>query len=177
MTSYDDEYQDFIYSCHCDMSMRMFWTDEREFYGYNQFIEHFQTELRRFYHVYFIILDKKSKLPVGFVYSYNFNRSDGLLYETIYICPKYQSRGYGAEAGLLFSNYLFCFFPIRKIYCDVYGYNSKSQQLLKGVGFKLEGQLREHRYFNGAYHDMYRFATFRDEFYKNNQKRISWYQS
>lgn len=175
LTPYDEKYREFVYSCHCNMSVRMLWTDEREFYSIEQFMEHFQSELRRFYHVYFIILEKKDRKPIGFVYSYNYNHSDGLIYETIFIVPKFQTKGFGAEAGLLFTDYLWRFYPLRKIYCDVYGYNAKSQKLLKGVGFEVEGTFKEHRFFDGSYYDMFRFSCFRNNFYMHNKRRIKWY--
>jgi RimJ/RimL family protein N-acetyltransferase len=63
----------------------------------------------------------------------------------------------------LFIDYLFTYFSFRKIYLDVYEYNNASVDPVKNFSFQLEGVFGEHRYFDGKWHTMNRYALYRTE--------------
>ena len=71
---------------------------------------------------------------------------------------------------MIFLNYIFKYYPIRKIFCSLFDYNNISKKVLKTAGFQLEGCLKQYRYFNREYHDMSIYALFRNEFYNLKQK-------
>ena len=73
------------------------------------------------------------------------------------------------EAGILFVDYIYKHYNIRKCYADVYGYNKKSIKFLNTAGFVIEAELKEHRYHMFDYHSLYTFALYRDKFYKRFQ--------
>lgn len=113
-----------------------------------------------------IIINKENNNPIGFIYSYNYNTNNQTIYTAVYIVEKYRKGIIGATAGMIFYNHLFKIKPIRKIYCTVYEYNKDSLNLLKTAGFKEEGILKKHRYFNGNYFDMYIMSLQRENLYK-----------
>ena len=48
----------------------------------------------------------------------------------------------GAKAGILFDDYLFSYYPLRKIYCDVFDYNKNSFDAMKNAGLEVEGTFK-----------------------------------
>lgn len=155
-----------IYQMHCNLGQKYLWNDDCTLYDFDSFCQNFTKALHGRIHTYLLIKDSTKSNAIGFIYSYNYSVADGLIFITINILPEYQNKLYGAEAGVKFVNYLFKYFPIRKIYFDVFEYNDKSNDLLTSMGFKLEGEFKEHKFYNGNYYSLYRYAVFRKEFYK-----------
>lgn len=92
------------------------------------------------------------------------------LYITLFIEKKSRNSIYGVESGMIFLNYLFDNYPIRKAYCTVYKYNKMSFKFLQNAGFEIEGVLKEHRYFDGKYHDMMIFSFYREKLDELNKR-------
>ncbi len=101
--------------------------------------------------------------PLGTIYAYDINQIDGHAFIGLYIDQKYRKCGYGAEAGVLMVCHLFDSLQLRKIYCDVFCYNSQSISLMKNLEFHIEGTFKEHSFYEGRWHDVIRFAIFRDD--------------
>jgi RimJ/RimL family protein N-acetyltransferase len=112
---------------------------------------------------YFVL--ESNGQPIGFVYASNANLTDGWAYITVFIASENRDSGWGAKSFVAFSHFLFASYPLRKIYCDVYGYNNASKSSLITGGFVEEGVMRCHKFFAGEYHDLHRFAMFRESFY------------
>lgn len=79
-----------------------------------------------------------------------------------YIGNEFRDTGYGAVGLAVFISYLFKFFPLRKIYFEAFEYNGPSLSMLQNFGFVEEGRFKKHRFYNGGYHDVLRFALHRD---------------
>ena len=105
----------------------------------------------------------KREKPVGTIYSYNLNRTDGYVFVTIYIVGDYEKRGYGVEAFALFLFHLFQTIQLYKVYVEVYSYNQHSLDCLKKAGFIEEGRFKGHRFYQNQRHDLIRFAFFRKD--------------
>ncbi|MBI2482319.1 MAG: GNAT family N-acetyltransferase [Candidatus Vogelbacteria bacterium] len=130
-------------------------------------LEEFSQELvgdnKRDRHEQYIICRTKDKLPVGTIFSYNYNSTHGYLSVTTYINDRYVSHGYGVEAFLLFGAYLFLTYDLYKIYTEVYAYNENSLKIMLKAGFKEEGRFRGHRLHNGSRSDLIRLAFFQED--------------
>lgn len=140
------------------------WSGRRTILSESEYEEALSERLRDSVHVFLIIADHR-KEPVGFTYSYDVSLLDGFAFITSFLSPSARGRGIGAIASILFIDYLFTYFDLAKIYCDAYAYNSPSLNLLSASGFEVEGEFREHRFFGGTRHTLFRFALYRKAFY------------
>lgn len=165
-----------LYEWEKDISSRFLWTGERELPNEFEFQSYFVNKLRNEYHTFLFINSKKSNESIGFIYSSNYNPIDGFLNTTIFINKEKRHGAVGAEAGVLFYDYLFKYYPIRKIYSNAYDYNKVSLSFLKSGGFVVEGKLVHHRFFAGKYHDLNLLALYRDTFYEKCSRIIERFQ-
>ena len=128
--------------------------------------------------LYDYLMDKKLQIllfivpiekdtPVGCIYSYKYNQTDGYLYTKIFI--KNEDDKIYTEAFDIFYNYLFTYFPIRKIYYEEYEYNKKNIRHLKDFNFNLECCLKKYKFYSGEYYDKYIFTLFRKDFYEKEK--------
>lgn len=155
LVKYDEKYFEYIYATYQDYNSRFLFTNDLVIESKKEMWNKLDKKIHTYYNEFMIIINVSNDLPVGFIYGYDYNTLNGYIYLAIYIDEKSRNNVIGAEAGMLFLNYLVEKYPIRKVYCTVYEYNKPSFKMLKNAGFKTEGVLKEHRYFNGKYHNMY----------------------
>ena len=167
---YEEKYFDYIYECYQEYNSRYLFTNELVIQSKREMWDYLKKKIASTYHEIMIAMDNTNSKPIGFVYSYNYNIYNEYLYITLYIRTKERNSILGAEVGAIFLDYLFKYYPIRKIYCSLFDYNNSSKKVLKTAGFQLEGCLKQYRYFNREYHDMSIYALFRNEFYNLKQK-------
>jgi len=165
----------YIYKHEYDQETCYLWTNNREIHDFRTFTEEFRVKLKHFYHQYFMIMDHAGSKAVGVIFSYDYHRSDGHLSTTIFVDPEAQNGFIGVEAGILFYDYLFRWFSLRKIYSRVYGYNKRCLNFLKKGGFHEEGRLREYRYYDGVFHDVHVLAIDRESFFKRASLMKEWF--
>jgi len=156
---------DLLHQWESDPSSLYLWTLRKDILSEAEYSEALASRLRGYYHVFLVILDSNNK-PIGFIYSYDASLADGFVFVTTFLESSSRRSGLGAKAGLLFYDYLFAYYPFRKIYCDVFEYNKESLSALKHAGFEIEGTFQEHRFFRGRYHTLYRLALYREKFYE-----------
>lgn len=156
------EHLPILFEWETDASSAHLWTNRRNVPSAMDYGENFSGRLRTYYHFFFVI--EYEGVPQGFIYSYDVNVIDGYGFVTAFLAPSRRGRGHGAVASLLIYEYLFKTIPLRKLYCDVFGYNHNSLSSLKGGGFIVEGEFKEHRFFNGSYHTMFRLALTRERY-------------
>lgn len=111
--------------------------------------------------------------PIGMVQTYDLSLEDGWVFFLAYVTPQYQGRGHGAEASLLIADYLFSYFPIRKLYADVFEYNQRSLKALLNAGFVEEGRRRAHRYFHNQYWSLIHLALYREDWDSLRSRRLT----
>jgi len=76
-----------------------------------------------------------------------------------------QGKGYSTEAPELLFNYAFNVLNLRKIYGYPISYNIATMKMHDKIGgFKEEGILKQHVYFDGKYHDVLILSLFREDF-------------
>lgn len=101
-----------------------------------------------------LVADAATGAASGFVRTYNMNPVDGWAWVQAYLVPDARKRPYWAgEAGMLFADYLFRMFPLRKLYAEVFEYNRGSMHLCERLGFEPCGRLPKHVWFDGALWD------------------------
>lgn len=71
-----------------------------------------------------------------------------------WIGKPYRNVGLATKAIVACCDYTFQFFPIHKIYAEVFGFNTASLKALKKAGFHEEATLIEHGKKNGQYIDI-----------------------
>jgi RimJ/RimL family protein N-acetyltransferase len=127
-----------------------------------EFDEEMRGDFQRDRHLQFIIYNKAGDHPMGTIFSYNFNLVDGHVFLTTYLEEEFQNMGFGVDAFLTLCKFLFDSYPIRKIYVEVYEYNSNSLGSLSKF-FSEEGRFKKHRYLKGEYWDLLRLTFWRDQ--------------
>lgn len=123
-----------------------------------------QDRLKFFYHEFFVVESQEHE-PVGIAYSYEQHVIDGHCKMAVYISPKWRGSA-GAMVGLQMLDYLFCYYPFRQVFCDVYRYNNSCLSGLAQCGFQEMGVISGYRYLNGAYHDLILLTMPRESFYQ-----------
>lgn len=151
-----------MYRWRSDSSSLYLWSTRRHLVSYQQFLEEFRRDLNGDRHIH-LMITKRHDVVIGMIYSYGVQWVDGHCFITTYLDPTKTKRGYGAEAFVLFVNYLFRYFNFHKIYTDVYEYNQLSRKTIESAGFVQEGVFKEHRYMNGMRYSLIRYALYRDK--------------
>lgn len=166
LVHYEKKYFEFVYNLYQDYNSMYLFCNQIEIKSQNEFWDIISFRMKNIYNEFMIILNKENNYPIGFIYSFDYNDKNQTIYTAICIKAEYRKNIVGATAGMIFYNKLFKTTPLRKIYCTVYEYNKDSLNLLKTAGFKEEGLLKKHRFFNGNYYNMYIMSLNREDLYK-----------
>lgn len=137
------------------------------------FERYLEYRFNGYYHDFFMIMNAKDQ-SIGFVYSHDFYANDGHTMFTIVVKDRYQGQGYGAVASIMFLDYMFKTYNLRKIFTSVYEYNTLSMNTNISGGFTPEGVLKEYRYYNNRYYDLNYSSISRDVFYQKHNKTLSY---
>ena len=159
-----------IYNIEIDLNRLTYFSENMKLISLEKYIDYFDKQLKNHYHIFFMVKKRSTGEVIGYLYTYNYNPSNGYIYMSISSDENINSLYAIAEAGILFINYLFSRYSLRKIYAEVYGFNLKSRHIVENTGFSLEGELKKHRYYNGQYHSLLTYALYKDFFLK--QKKI-----
>ena len=76
----------------------------------------------------------------------------------------YWSNGYGTDAIVTLLRFGFEQMNLHRVWLHVFEFNERAIACYKKCGFQIEGRLREHRYSEGRYWDVFVMAILRDEF-------------
>jgi len=166
LTMYEEKYFDYIYECYQEYDSRHLFTNDLTIQSKRELWNSFKRKTESVYHETMIAINVTTNIPIGFVYSYDYDMNNGHMCIAIYIQEKKRNSTTGAEVGAIFLKHLFGCYPIKKVYCTVYDYNKTSIKFLKGANFETEGLLKKHRYFNNEYHDMHIMSINRDGVYE-----------
>ncbi|MFM7022842.1 MAG: GNAT family N-acetyltransferase [Flavobacteriales bacterium] len=158
-----------LYSWITDAENNMLWSNVREFPKKENYYQYLKFKIEQDFLSQYAIIGANSKDLLGTIFIHDQSMDDGYAFITIYLIPTARKKYYGVEALFIVLNYLFSNFPLRKLYFDAFSYNKTSINLLKKVGFKLEGKFIEHRKMHSGYADLLRYACFKDDW--NNFKK------
>jgi len=113
------------------------------------------------------ILTNQNQDKLGFIGLYEIEQRHRNAEFAIMIDPIHQGKGYAVPATKLAMNYAFSVLNLHKLYLIVAKVNEKASHVYEKVGFQKEGEMTEHFYVNGAYHD----AVMMSIFHRDYQKR------
>lgn len=110
----------------------------------------------------FAIVKKEDNTPVGSISFFNYNSLNRSAELDILIDPDEQKNGFGKEAMRILIKYLFKFRDLNRVYVQTAAFNSPSIKLFESLGFKQDGSLRNHHFYNGEFYDdlIYSFLRF-----------------
>jgi RimJ/RimL family protein N-acetyltransferase len=151
----------FLWECRCHPDILYLWMSGRTLPSFEQYVYELETAMAGTILTMLVVETRTNPHPVGFVFAYEHNVYDRNVFWSVAVHPAYTNVGWGAEASLLFLDYLFAFFDLRKVSSEVYAFNEHSLRLLLRMGAHEEGRFLGHRYYQGAYHDVVRLAATR----------------
>lgn len=89
-----------------------------------------------------------------------FNRKAEL---SLFIHPDFQHRQYGTKILRAMIAHAFNHLNLHRLEAEVIRYNPAAIKLVEKLGFVNEGCLREARYFDGKYHDIFRYGLLKSD--------------
>jgi len=93
-----------------------------------------------------LLLVRRAKTgdAIGYALGYNINQWDGSMGMTMYLEERFQRRGYGGEALLLWADFLFKAFPLRRLTAEIYEFAAPTLALAQAMGAEQVGFMPEH---------------------------------
>jgi len=113
----------------------------------------------------FAIIDKQTDRHIGNVTLNHIHRVNGTADTGLMIGDKaFWGKGYAFEAWVLLMEHAFSTMGLRKIIAGAVAGNESSLSVLRRLGFREEGLLREEFFLDGKYLDTVRLGLFQREF-------------
>jgi RimJ/RimL family protein N-acetyltransferase len=81
-----------------------------------------------------------------------------------WLLPEARGRGLARNALKMLMDLAFNTLNFHRLEAEVYDFNKKAMRLIESLGFHKEGVLREAKFFNGRFHDIWCFGILRQEF-------------
>jgi RimJ/RimL family protein N-acetyltransferase len=155
-----------IYEMHTKLDNLHLWWNDRHILDFDSFVDDFRGRLRSYAGTFFLTdkIEDGNKITIGLVYAYKINHIDKHSCICIYLLPEHTAKGFGAEAGVLFCNYLFQTYGFRKIYAEILGYNLQSLKIAQQSGFNEEAILKDYYWYNDRYWDFHIYSITHQEF-------------
>lgn len=123
-----------------------------------------------------VVIETLQGEPIGFLFTYDTDLFNRRTFWTTYLKPKYRKGIYAIDAVVSFATFLFFVNGLHKLLAHVLEFNPLSLNTLLKAGFKQEGVLREHVWWNGKAYDEYIVSMLRHEFeekwYQFNRDRV-----
>lgn len=117
----------------------------------------------------YVVVDTTSDEPVGYAQTYNPSPWDQWVYVGFYLVPPFRGRPHFLEAAELSLDALFRWFPVRKVYAEVYEFAENIDAILRAMGFVEEGFTPNHFWHEGRYWGLWRFALYGDNWPETRQ--------
>lgn len=83
---------------------------------------------------------------------------------SLFLTEKHQGKGFGTKVLTELMKFAFNTMNFFRLEAEVVEYNKKAIKLVEKTGFMLEGRLREAKYFDGKYYDIFRYGILKREF-------------
>uniref|UniRef100_A0A7C4RAJ8 N-acetyltransferase n=1 Tax=candidate division CPR3 bacterium TaxID=2268181 RepID=A0A7C4RAJ8_UNCC3 len=126
----------------------------------SKWFDEYEKESRKGTKKFFLVLDNKK--PIGLVGLSRIHKIDGSTDLFIIIGDKdYVGKGISKTMmNFIVHEYGFGRLDLHKINLGVFTDNKIAVNLYKKMGFKIEGTLKDEKFFGGRYHDLYSMAIF-----------------
>ncbi len=112
----------------------------------------------------FMIVRRKGDLPVGLIRFFGLNHLNRSVELGLLIDPDERRNGHAVEATRLLTSYLFQMRDLNKVQAQTSELNTAAAAMLEKAGFKRDGTLRHHYFYDGELHDGYIYSLLRYEF-------------
>jgi len=112
----------------------------------------------------FMVVRTKDNAPVGQAEFSNLNDLNRSAEISLHIDPDERKSGVGEETINILCRFLFRYRGLNKVYCQIGSFNDAAIKLLESCGFKRDGVLRNHHFYNGEFHDEYIYSLLLFEF-------------
>ncbi len=106
--------------------------------------------------------DQKKLSEIGYV-QFDLRLINKNAYITYYVKPEYRGKGFGNIIISIAIDFAFKEMGLRRLTAEVYEYNERSVNLLKALGFEVEGVLREAKYHNERFWDIIIMGLLREK--------------
>lgn len=153
----------FMWQCRTHPEILYLWMQGRTLPSFEQYTQELDGSLTGKALTTLLIETIDGSAPIGYVFAYEFSAFDHTAFFSIVIHPVYVQYGWAAEASILFFNYLFTYFDLRKISIEIFEFNQMALERLILLGARVEGRFRGQRYYQGGYHDIIRLAIMHEE--------------
>ena len=112
----------------------------------------------------FMVVRTKDNAPIGQAEFSNLNELNRSAEISLLIDPEERKSGAGEETINILCRFLFRYRGLNKVYCQIGSFNEAAIKLLESSGFKRDGVLRHHHFYNGEFHDEYVYSLLLFEF-------------
>lgn len=123
------------------------WLEERSGHGGNLF---------------FVVTEKKNNDPAGYLQFVDLDPIDQTTKLGICLAPEIQGKGMGYEVLSIALKYLSDYWAIRKVILEVREDNHRAIRCYEKLGFSPCGKYLQHKYLDGAWHDVLMMELFLD---------------
>ncbi|MBA4319819.1 MAG: UDP-4-amino-4,6-dideoxy-N-acetyl-beta-L-altrosamine N-acetyltransferase [Flavobacterium sp.] len=118
----------------------------------------------------FIIVDKKTKLPIGAINLMNIDIVNSNCDWGYYIGEEsFRMGGHAIEAEHLILKYAFEGLGLHKVYCQTFAYNKKVISIHSKFGFVTDGVMRQHYKSEIGFEDVVIMSILKAEFEKSSK--------
>lgn len=139
----------------------------RKIATYEEFVADLEPLLRT--SIMLLIRENRGGSPIGYALAYNMTPWDGWLTVGIYVEEEYRLKGHGGEAALLCIDALFRWFPLRRIYTEIYDFAEPIVRLVEAMGFEEVGCLPEHYWHQDRHWDLHTMMLTRERWRRQRE--------
>lgn len=111
----------------------------------------------------FMIVRLADNVPVGRITFFDYNSLNRSVEMGILIDPDERGKKIGSEAVRVLCRHLFHFRGLNKVYAQTASFNKGAIKLLESTGFKRDGVLRQHYFYDRDWHDGYVYSLLAHE--------------
>ncbi len=134
----------------------------------------FKRQLEAGNNAIFLVVDKKTKKPIGYAGLYDINLTARKAEFRILIGEKkFWGKGYGTEITEILTYYGFDRLNLNRVYLGYTKSNKAAGRAYEKAGYVYEGTLKEDIYRNSQYYDTVKMAILREDYYKKFYKMHS----
>jgi|ERR1700676_3909190 len=123
----------------------------------------------------FLIVEKATNLRVGLVLMYGLDALNGTAQIAMVAHPKFHRTSLAIDGTILFIDYVFASWNLRKLYGESLGFNfgqfarEDNRRMKVENVFRVEGVLREHSYLGGQFWDKIITAMYRVDWLRERE--------
>ena len=154
----------FMYEWMTDPKVNQFFRFDKQDLSIEKCLEFIQHSFNHENHHYAI---EENGQYMGTISLKHINRTNKTAEYAIALRTSSQGKGLGTKASFTLFDIAFRKLNLNKIYLDVLSSNTIAIHLYEKLGFKLEGELREHIVINNQFHNLKLYGLLRNEYEKN----------